>query len=69
MRRFVIYCLAFLCAAAVAVAEYKVNIGAFQKDSAGSDYTVNIGADQTDEAEQGAPPSVKMGAQIIVIQQ
>jgi len=32
------------------MADYKVNIGAFQKDTPGTDYYVNIGADQTDEA-------------------
>ena len=32
------------------MADYKVNIGAFQKDVPGTDYYVNIGADQTDEA-------------------
>ena len=30
--------------------DYKVNIGAYQKDVPGTDYYVNIGADQTDEA-------------------
>ena len=30
------------------MADYKVNIGAYQKDVPGTDYYVNIGADQTD---------------------
>lgn len=30
------------------MAEYKVNIGAYQGDTAGADYKVNIGPDQSD---------------------
>jgi len=65
MKRLILYLLTFLSLTGLALASYKTNIGAFQRDTAG-DYYTNIGADQTDES--AAPvEEATTGAQVIVI--
>ena len=66
MKRLILYLLTFLSLTGLALASYKTNIGAFQRDTPGAYYT-NIGADQTDEPAAPAEEA-PTGAQIVIIQ-
>ena len=60
-----VWALAILCLTTIAVAEWRMNIGSFQRDTPGEDY-MNIGSYQTDES--AAPvEEATTGAQVIVI--
>lgn len=50
LRQFVLYLATSAILSGLCLAEYKVNVGSFQRDEPGAQY-VNVGADQTDNPQ------------------